>query len=250
MKVIALLPARLKSKRIKRKCLQKLNGIPLIIHTLNRVNMIKSLSSFFVCTDSEKIKSLVERYGFKAFLTSARHKNGTERIAEISKKMKADLFVDIHSDEVLLEPKTVERLIKFHKKNMRFDIVVPNKKSKIDGGKNIVKLIVNKYNDVVYFTRSSCPFGFRKKNERYLHHVDTISFKPKTLLKFSKLKIGYLENVEGVELLRAIENKISIGTFSINSVSFSINTPKDFYKAEQILEKDKLYKKYFEKISK
>ena len=116
MKVIALLPARLKSKRIKEKCLQKLNGIPLIIHTLNRVNMIKYLSGFFVCTDSKKIKSLVESYGFKAFLTLPRHKNGTERIAEISKKMKADLFVDIHSDEILLEPKTVEKLIKFHTK--------------------------------------------------------------------------------------------------------------------------------------
>ena len=46
---------------------------------------------------------------------------------------------------------------------MKFDIIVPHKKSKIDGGINVVKLITNKLNEVIYFTRLACPYGFRKK---------------------------------------------------------------------------------------
>ena len=248
MKVVALLPARLNSSRIKKKCLKKLRGIPLIIHTLYRSSQIRNLDEIYVCTDSKEIKALVEKYNFRAFMTSKKHVNGTERISEIAKKIKADLFIDIHSDEALLEPKSVEELIRFHKKNMKFDIIVPHKKSKIDGGINVVKLITNKLNEVIYFTRLACPYGFRKKNKIFYHHVDTISFKPKVLRKFSSLKIGNLEKIEGIELLRAIENKITVGTYDAKTNSFSINTPEDFRQAEKILFKYKIFKKFFEKF--
>ena len=248
MKVVALLPARLNSTRIKKKCLKKLKGIPLIIHTLTRSRLIKNLDDIFVCTDSIEIKRLVEKYNFKVFMTSKKHINGTERIGEVSKKIKADLFIDIHSDEALLEPKAVENLINFHKKNLHFDIVVPYKLSNYDGGVNVVKLVINRFNEVIYFTRLPCPYGFRKKNKFFFHHVDTISFKPKILRKFSNLKKSYLEKKEGVELLRAIDNKIKIGTYSSKTNSFSINTPDDFKKAEKLLGKEKIFKEYFEKF--
>ena len=217
----------------------------MIIHTLYRSSQIRNLDEIYVCTDSKEIKALVEKYNFRGFMTSKKHVNGTERISEIAKKIKADLFIDIHSDEALLEPKSVEELIRFHKKNMKFDIIVPHKKSKIDGGINVVKLITNKLNEVVYFTRLACPYGFRKKNKIFYHHVDTISFKPKVLRKFSSLKIGNLEKIEGIELLRAIENKITVGTYDAKTNSFSINTPEDFRQAEKILFKDKIFKKFF-----
>ena len=163
MKIVALLPARLHSTRITTKCLKKINGIPIIIHTLARVKLAKGIDDIFVCTDSNKIKKLIEKFGGKALISTKKHKNGTERISEFAKKIKANLFIDVHSDEALLNPKNVERLIEFHKKNKSFDIVVPHKISKSSGGKNIVKLLINKFNEVIYFTRSSCPFGFRKK---------------------------------------------------------------------------------------
>ena len=51
-----------------------------------------------------------------------------------------------------------------------------------------------------------------------------------------------------MELLRAIENNLSIGTFEINTNTFSINTKQDLKKAKKILNKDKLTKKYIGKI--
>ena len=244
MKIVALLPARLYSTRIKTKCLKEIDGIPIIIHTLSRVKLAKGIDDIFVCTDSDKIKKLIEKFGEKALISSKKHKNGTERISEFAKKIKADLFIDVHSDEAFLDPKNIDKLIKFHKRNKSFDIVVPHKISKSSGGKNIVKLLINKFNEVMYFTLTSSPFGFRKKTKNYFHHLDIISFKPSALAHFSRLKIGYLENLEGIELLRAIENKIKVGSFPIKTNSFSINTPKDVLRAKNIMSKNKFFKQY------
>ena len=162
MKVIGLLPARLKSRRIKEKLLQKILGLPVIVHTILRAKLTKSLTDLIICTDSKKIKFCTSRYS-RTLMTKKKHRNGTERIAEVAKKIKADLIVDIHSDEAMLDPKNIDKLINFHRKNKKFDIVVPHKISKFSGGENVVKLLVNKYNQVLYFTRSDAPHGFRKK---------------------------------------------------------------------------------------
>ena len=90
MKIVALLPARLLSTRIKTKCLKKINGIPIIIHTLSRVKLVKGIDDFFVCTDSNKIKKL----GWKKklnlnkglFLTMKWYLENTQWIQKINKK--------------------------------------------------------------------------------------------------------------------------------------------------------------------
>ena len=71
---------------------------------------------------------------------------------------------------------------------MKFDIIVPHKKSKIDGGINVVKLITNKLNEVVYFTRLACPYGFRKKIRFFI--IMLIQY----LLNQSSSQIFKLEN--------------------------------------------------------
>ena len=83
--IIALIPSRLNSKRLKQKPLLKLDGLPIIVHTFKRVKLSKKVDKAIVCTDSIEIKNIVEKYGGKAILTSKKHKNGTERIAEVAR---------------------------------------------------------------------------------------------------------------------------------------------------------------------
>ena len=244
MKIIALLPARLDSKRIKNKLLKNLEGIPLILHTISRVKLCKKISEIIVCTDSQKIKKVVESHNIKVMMTSKKHKNGTERICEVIQTLKADLFIDVHSDEAILNPKNLDALISFHTKNKNFDIVVPHKISKEHGGKNVVKILTNKNKKIIYFTRSQSPFDFTKKKPKYLHHLDVISFKKNALIKYKKLKIGKLEFYEGVELLRALEGNLNLGSFPIDTKTFSINTPSDFKRAKKFIKKDKIFNIY------
>ena len=78
--------------------------------------------------------------------------------------------------------------------------------------------------------------------------MDYISFKPSALKKFKKFKIGTLEQIEGIELLRALENNMNLGTFEISTNTFSINTKEDLKKAKEKFDRDQFFKKYFEKI--
>ena len=96
-----------------------------------------------MCTDSDKIKSVVEKYGGQGVLTSKNHKNGTERIYEIAKKYKTKLIIDIQGDEPLLNPSHIDKVINFHLKNMQFDIILPTLKFKNPAQQNIVKVVSN-----------------------------------------------------------------------------------------------------------
>ena len=248
MKIVALLPARLKSTRIKEKLLKKIENVPLILHTAHRVKLCSLISRVIICTDSHKIEKLCKSNNFEVFMTNKKYLNGTERIASVADKIKADLIIDVHADEGILDPNSLNKLINFHKKNKYFDIIVPHNKSLDAKNKNVVKLIFSKNKKIIYFSRAKAPFPFRKKNN-FFHHLDIISFKPKALKRFKSLKISHLENIEGIELLRAVENGFNLGTFEIPTKTFSINTPKDLILAKKLIKKDKQIKKYIDKIN-
>ena len=75
------------------------------MHTLNRVKYCKEIDEIFVCTDSKEIKKKVEENGLKVILTKKNFSNGTERISSIIEKIDAELIIDVHADEAILDPK-------------------------------------------------------------------------------------------------------------------------------------------------
>ena len=78
-----------------------------------------------------------------------------------------------------------------------------------------------------------------------MKHLSVISFKPESLKKFKKLKQSPLEKIEGVELMRALENNMSIGTFQLKGSSFSVDTKDDFLKAIKFMNQDITRNKYW-----
>ena len=153
------------------------------------------------------------------------------------------MYIDVQGDEPLLNPNHIDKVIKWHLKNNEFDIVVPTLKFNSPDNPNIVK-IVKVGNKVVYFSRSKVPYPFINEPKYYLKHLSIISFKPESLLKFKKLKQSNLEKIEGIELMRALENNMKIGTFEMKGQSFSVDTSRDFYRAQKFMINDKFRKLY------
>lgn len=248
--ILGIIPARLKSKRIPNKPLQKIDGIPLLIHVLKRALMSKKIDKLIVCTDDLKVFSLVEKYNHEVYLTSKNINNGTDRISYFLKKYKKkfknlELVVDIQCDEIFLNPKNLDKLINFHLKNIRkYDVVIPHTLTEEKNNQNYVKIISNQDNEVLYLTRSDSPFAFRSKHEPFQRHQDFITIKPDFITKFKYLKNRKLEKYEGIELLRVIENGFKVGTFQLKKNSFSINTKKDLLKSLLLIQNDKLRKLY------
>ena len=83
--ILGLIPSRLNSSRLKEKPLLEIDGLPIIIHTLKRALLSNKLDEVIVCTDHKKIYDIVKYHGGNAMITSSKHVNGTERIAEVSK---------------------------------------------------------------------------------------------------------------------------------------------------------------------
>ena len=87
MIVDVLIPARLKSKRLKNKPLIKVGRLTLIEHVIERVKLSKLVNSVTVCADDKKFLIFSKSKNHKCILTSKNLKNGTERIASVLKNL-------------------------------------------------------------------------------------------------------------------------------------------------------------------
>jgi 3-deoxy-manno-octulosonate cytidylyltransferase (CMP-KDO synthetase) len=245
-KVLGLIPARLNSMRLRNKVILPIQNLPIIIHVYRRVLRSKKINDAIICCDDKKIYNLAKKFGAKVMMTSKNHKNGTERICEAYTKLKKNynLIVDIQGDEPLIDPTHVDRVIDFHFKNKKVDIIVPNLKIKNTINKNIVKIVSNSNNQVLYMSRLEIPFGQQKKEKFLKKHLSIVSFKPEALLKYGRYKRTVIEKIENIELLRALELGMKIKTFTLKGESFSVDVPDDYKKAQAYMKKDKIFKIY------
>ena len=245
-KILGLIPIRYNSKRLRGKALLPIDNLPMVVHVYRRAKMSKLLNDVIVCCENKKVYEVLKKYDCKSIFTSKKHKNGTERIAEAYKKIKKkyDLIVDIQGDEPLINPTQIDQVIKFHLKNLFTDIVVPSLKISLSENDNVVKIAKDKNLNVLYFSRLKIPYGFRIKNKYLNKHLSIISFKPKALLNFAHSKQTYLEKIEGIELLRALEIGLKIKSPNLSGDSFAVEVKRDYIKAKSYIKFDKFYKLY------
>jgi 3-deoxy-manno-octulosonate cytidylyltransferase (CMP-KDO synthetase) len=243
--ILGLIPTRLNSKRLKEKPLLEIDGLPIIVHTFKRAMLAKKLDEVIVCADDKKIVDVVEHHGGQAILTSKKHQNGTERINEVAKKRKAKLIVDIQGDEPLVDPSDIDKVVNFHQENKNFDIVVPSMTANQNiSSKNLVKVVFSNSGKIIYFSRAKVPYDYKDIGTQYFRDLSIVSFFPKALKEYSKMKLGKIEKIEGIELLRAIENNLNLGTFVIKGSSFAVDVNQDLMRAIDVMPKDRIRKLY------
>ena len=246
--VLALIPTRLNSRRLPAKALLPINKLPLIIHVYRRTILSKKIDETYICCDDKEIFNVAKKFGAKVLMTSKHHNNGTERICEAFKKIKNNekykFVVDVQGDEPLLSPNHIDKVVNYHEKNLDADIILPNLKVKPTNNTNIIKIVSNKKNEVMYLSRSNIPYEFKEKNSHFKKHLSIISFKPKSLIEYGKHKFGANEKVEDIELLRALEIGLKIKTISLEGDSFSVDVFEDYSKAKVKIKKDKYFKLY------
>ena len=245
-KILGLIPIRYNSTRLRAKALLYIDNLPMIVHVYRRAKMSNLLNDVVVCCENKKVYEVLKKYNCKSIFTSKKHKNGTERIAEAYKKInkRYDLVVDIQGDEPLVSPIQINQVIKFHLKNLSSDIVVPSLKIPLIENENVVKIVKDINLNVLYFSRLKVPYGFRSKNKHLNKHLSIISFTPKALLRFANSKQTFLEKIEGVELLRALEIGLKIKSPNLLGDSFAVEVKRDYIKAKNYIKTDKFYKFY------
>ena len=110
MSYLIIIPARLKSTRLKEKLLIKINKIPIIIRTYLQCLKVTSRKKIIIATDSEKIMKSFKKEDTKCILIKSKCLTGTDRIAEVAKKYKAKFYINVQGDEPFLNPRDLKKM--------------------------------------------------------------------------------------------------------------------------------------------
>lgn len=237
MKVLAVIPARYGSERLRGKPLLKLCGKPMIQHVYERTIKAKNIDEVIVATDDKRILDTVLNFNGKAIMTSTEHKTGTDRIAEVALKSDADIIINVQGDEPLIDPKLLESVVKplLENKNIIMSTCIRKIDDPLDiENPNIVKVIKDKLGFAIYFSRSPIPFN-RSKDAEFFRHIGIYVFKKDFLIKFSKMEQTKAEKAEKLEQLRVIENGYKIKVIETKYKSLDINVAEDVAAVEQVL---------------
>lgn len=248
MKFVAIIPARFQSTRFPGKPLVLLGGKPIIQWVYE--NAKKTLTDVYVATDDERIYQAVESFGGKAVYTSANHQSGTDRCAEAAQKVAEtinfDVVINIQGDEPFIRTEQIEGL-----KNCFYTpeteiatLVKPITNPAEITNINRPKVVINKNEEAMYFSRSTIPFVRDCVVEEWMNrhtfysHIGMYAYRYDVLLKLTQLPVGILEKAESLEQLRWLENGFRIKTAQTTFENIGIDTPEDLENAKKLLIKE------------
>ncbi len=195
----------------------------------------------FIATDSKKIANVAEKNGYDYIMTSKNCLTGTDRVAEASKKIKSEIFINVQGDEPTISPRDIQKIMNTKKKFPNHVICGYDKIHNFESPKNInlPKVVVNSKDELIYISRALVP-GAKKKNKNvnYFKQVCIYAFNKKQLKKFHlKRRKSIIEKIEDIEILRFFEIDEKIKMVKLNSNSVAVDEMRDVKKAEKLLKK-------------
>ena len=231
-----IIPSRLEAKRFKNKPLAKINGIPMIVHVLNRAKESR-VGEVFVATPDSKIINVVEENGGQAILTKRDHLSGSDRVYEVYLKQlknNVDLIINLQGDMPNIKPNSITKLEKLMRKN-DCDIgtlasLITNDDEIHDA--NVVKVQVGQELENDSFLDAKDFFRTKKdlKNEKIYHHIGIYAFTIVALTKYVKLSRSKFEIRRHLEQMRAMDNNLVIKVGLSDTTPLGVDTEEDLKK--------------------
>lgn len=253
MSVVAVIPARYGSTRLPGKPLAIIGGKPMIQHVYENASKAKLLDQIIVATDDRRIEEAVKKFGGNVVRTSKDHASGTDRLAEVARKLKAaDWLVNIQGDLPFIRPQTIARAIQplmDDRKIPMGTVCTAIYEMKDWQNPNVVKVLKDRAGFALYFSRAPIPF-FRNNeidvagktstsssNQRLwgYRHLGLYVYRRDFLLKFAGLRPTPLERIESLEQLRALQNGYPIYVAEVDEHPIEVDTPDDLKNAERYL---------------
>ena len=237
-KVVGIIPARWASTRFPGKPLHGVAGKPLIRHVWERCVEAGCFDQIIIATDDMRIAEAGFDFGAEIAVTAADHPSGTDRIAEVAKKLKkASIILNVQGDEPLIDPCLLQRLTRKLEDSPQIQIITaatplpPEEAS----SEQIVKVVFDCKGDALYFSRSCIPFRRGASEIRTYRHLGVYGYRRKALLDFVKMPPSSLEQAEQLEQLRALENGVKIRVVISETSSPGVDTFEDATEVERLI---------------
>ena len=238
--VVAVLPARWGSTRFPGKALHPIAGRPLIQHVWERCQRARRLASVIVATDDIRIAEVAFGFGAEVALTSPRHRSGTDRVAEVAKKLRGvSHVINVQGDEPLISPRLIDQLAGALLDEPQVQMITAA--SRFAPGEDVnnpsaVKVVLDRESNALYFSRAPIPVS-RDGISLVPHyrHQGIYGYSLPLLLKFVKWKPTGLEQTEQLEQLRALEHGVKIRVAITSRISTGVDRPEDVALVERLL---------------
>jgi len=249
MKIVAIVPARMAATRFPGKPLALILGLPMIEHVRRRVSLCATLDEVIVATCDEAIREVVEEAGGQVIMTSDVHERCTDRIAEAAIRADADIVINVQGDEPLVIPKMMDQVIQPLLENC--ELLTVNLVARIVNQEefddpNTCKVVTNRVGDLLYISREPIPSRKKAATSDYIRmkQLGIIAFRNDFLQTFTKLEPTPLEQIESVDMMRAVEHGYRVKMVETNNRLIGVDVPEDIERVEKILATDPLIKKY------
>ncbi len=242
MKYIVVIPARYKSSRLEGKPLIKLNGVPMIIKTYRQCLKAVPSHKIYIATDNQLIKKTCLEEGAQVIMTSSKCLTGTDRVAQVAKKIHAKYYINVQGDEPLFNPNDLKKLLNYVKNKETNDVLLGYCKLKNEKeflSINIPKLVFDRNKYLIYASRSPIPNKNKFKKSNSSKGVWAYLYPRKALLKFAKEKNKtFLEQIEDIEILRFIELGIKVKLIKMSKLSHPVDVKGDIKKVLRKIKKN------------
>jgi 3-deoxy-manno-octulosonate cytidylyltransferase (CMP-KDO synthetase) len=241
---LVVIPARLGSTRLPRKPLADIGGKPMVIRVAERA-LQSNAQSVVVATDSPEIQAACDEYRIECLLTSPDHPTGTDRIAEVAQLLKLPantLVVNVQGDEPLIPPELINQVAQTLADNAACAIstvAVPIVDAAEINNPNVVKVVLNRSNEALYFSRATIPFVRNPESQQaiiHLRHLGIYAYRADFLEAYTRLEPAPPEQAEALEQLRALWNgyRIAVHTAS-EAPPAGVDTAEDLERVRRIL---------------
>jgi len=255
MAVVAIIPARYGSTRFPGKPLAAIGGKPMIQRVYESARGARGLERVLVATDDERILATVRGFGGEAVLTSKNHESGTDRLAEVARKLKTKWVLNVQGDLPFVRPQTISAIVRALGRDGSLLMAtartpIREKEEWLDP--NVVKVVADGQGFALYFSRAPIPAvkkagrddgadegnGGRAQPRIWgYRHIGIYGYRRDFLLKFSRLRPSRLERTEGLEQLRALAYGYRIRVVDVYEPAVEVDSAGDLEKAERYLKR-------------
>jgi len=233
-KVLAVIPVRFGSTRFPGKPLALIAGKPMIQRVIEGVRVCRSIDRVITATDDNRIFETVRALGAEAVMTSPDHASGTERVAEVAAALDYPVVLNVQGDEPLVDRAALDGLaeaLQDHRLPMA-SVMARIEDVSAAADPNRVKVVVDASGHALYFSRALIPAG---ASDFFFQHVGLYGYQRDFILRFGRLPLSRLEQIERLEQLRVLENGFRIRMIEIPRPTLSVDVPEDIMRVEKYL---------------
>lgn len=238
MKLIAIIPARYMSTRLPGKPLLDICGKPMLQHVYDTLLKSNLINEIIIATDDIRVFNAAKGFGGQAIMTDIHCTSGTDRLIEVAKQKKADIYLDIQCDEPLLRYTDVNILIEFikSKPNVLAATLCYPITFEQAADPNLVKIVRSDSGAALYFSRARIPFDRDEEGTgAYWGHMGMYAYRPDALKIFADHEPGMLERTEKLEQLRLLQHGVGIQTVELPPCAPGVDTPEDLERVRAIV---------------